>query len=40
MNEDIGEFGYDSVQQRTKKDKNHEKDITKNFKDAVIKSVM
>jgi hypothetical protein len=28
MNEDIGKFGYDSTQQRTKKDKNHEKDLT------------
>ncbi len=31
MNEDIGKFGYDSPQQTTKKDKNHEKDLTKNL---------
>ncbi len=28
MNEDIGKFGYDGMQQRTKKDKNHEKELT------------
>ena len=28
MNEDIGKFLYDSVQQRTKRQKNHENDLT------------
>ena len=31
MNEDIGKFVYDKMQQKTKKDKNHEKDLTKNL---------
>ncbi len=31
MNDDIGKFAYDNMQQRTKKDKNHEKDFTKNL---------
>ena len=31
VNKDIGKFGYDSMQQRTNKDKNHEKDLTKNL---------
>ena len=29
MNEDIGKFGYDSMQQKTKKDESNEKDLTK-----------
>jgi hypothetical protein len=31
MKEGIGKFVYDSMQQMTKKDKNHEKDLTKNL---------
>ncbi len=31
MNEDIRKFVYDSMQQRTKKYKNHKKDLTKNL---------
>ena len=31
MNDDIGKFGYDNMQQRTKKDKIHEKYLTKNL---------
>ena len=31
VNEDSGNFGYDSMQQRTKKDKNHENDFTKHL---------
>ena len=29
MNDDTGKFGYDSMQQRTKKEKNYEKYLTK-----------
>ncbi len=37
MNQDIGKFGYDSVQQRKKKDKNYEKDLTiRTFKVKVL----
>jgi hypothetical protein len=31
INDDIRKFVYDSTQQRTKKDKNNEKDLTKNL---------
>ncbi len=31
MNNDIGKFGYDSMQERTKKTKIYEKDFTKNL---------
>ena len=31
MNDGIRKFVYDSMQQRTRKDKNNEKDLTKNL---------
>ncbi len=31
MNEDIGKFVYDGLQKKTEKEKNHKKDLTKNF---------
>ena len=31
MNDDFGKYGCDSMQQRTKKDKIHEKYLAKNF---------
>ena len=31
MNENIRKFGYDSPQETSKKDENHEKDLTKNL---------
>ncbi len=36
MNEDTGKFAYDSLKQRTKKDKNCERDLTKNLQDKVF----
>ncbi len=30
MNKDIGKFVYDSMKKEQQKDKNHEKDLTKN----------
>ena len=36
MNNDIGKFGHDTMQQKTKKDKINEKYLTKNLKGKVV----
>ena len=40
MNDDIGKFGYDSMQQRTRKDKIYEKCLTKNLSGKVLTCIL